>query len=554
MLINLHVKNFAIIKELNIDFEDGLNILTGETGSGKSLILKAISFIKGERFNKDYLSNFGDKTLIEAVFTTNNKINSFLKDYGYDLNENIIISRSFSNNSSISKINNSACNVKLLSELGDMLFDIHGQHSQLIMLNKSNYIDLIDKFDTKTIELKADISKNLRYIDKLNKEIGELNLSDDEIEREKDLLKYQINEIEKFDFDNYNEEKLNSEYKKLTNQSELIKGIDNLLEIIKNSNKFDSLFELSSTAYNSMLDLQKLDTDLNEITSDVLNIRELIRDLGNKLENYSYTLEIDEERVQVIEDLFSNFQVLKLKYGRSKEEILLFLSEIKKRYNVINDIHNKKSELVKQISKLDSENKKYAEKLTNLRKAIIKNLEIDIIDQLSQMNMQHINFKISISTLEKIKNNGQDDIDFLISTNKGQELKSLNQVSSGGEISRFMLALKSVFVEKDDINTIIFDEIDAGISGKTADIVGNKLKDISNKVQLIVISHLAQISSKAEHHYLITKKIINEQTISSVEKLNKDERELEIARLISGSDITENSIKSARELLRGIHG
>lgn len=554
MLINLHVKNFAIIKELNIDFEEGLNILTGETGSGKSLILKAISFIKGERFNKDYLSNFGDKTLIEAVFTTNNKINSFLKDHGYDLNENIIISRSFSNNSSISKINNSACNVKLLSELGDMLFDIHGQHSQLIMLNKSNYIDLIDKFDTKTIELKADISKNLRYIDKLNKEIGELNLSDDEIEREKDLLKYQINEIEKFDFDNYNEEKLNSEYKKLTNQSELIKGIDNLLEIIKNSNKFDSLFELSSTAYNSMLDLRKLDTDLNEITSDVLNIRELIRDLGNKLENYSYTLEIDEERVQVIEDLFSNFQVLKLKYGRSKEEILLFLSEIKKRYNVINDIHNKKSELVKQISKLDSENKKYAEKLTNLRKAIIKNLEIDIIDQLSQMNMQHINFKISILTLEKIKNNGQDDIDFLISTNKGQELKSLNQVSSGGEISRFMLALKSVFVEKDDINTIIFDEIDAGISGKTADIVGNKLKDISNKVQLIVISHLAQISSKAEHHYLITKKIINEQTISFVEKLNKDERELEIARLISGSDITENSIKSARELLRGIHG
>lgn len=554
MLINLHVKNFAIIKELNIDFEEGLNVLTGETGSGKSLILKAISFIKGERFNKDYLSNFGDKTIIEAVFTTNDNINTFLSDHGYELNENVIISRTFSYNSSISKINNSACNVKLLSELGDMLFDIHGQHSQLIILNKSNYIDLIDKFNNNTIELKHKISKNLKEIDKLNKEIGELNLSDDEIEREKDLLKYQINEIEKFDFDNYNEEKLNKEYKKLTNQSELIRGTDNLLEIIKNGNKFDSLFDLSSNAYNYILDLQKLDNDLSEITSDVLNIRELIRDLGNKIENYSFTLEIDEERVQVIEDMFSDFQVLKLKYGRSEEDILSFLSDIKNRYDLIIDIHNRKSEISKQILRLENENDNYAEKLTKLRKDIIKNLEIDIIKELYQMNMQHINFKISISKLEKIKNNGRDDVDFLISTNKGQELKSLNQVSSGGEISRFMLALKSVFIEKDDINTIIFDEIDAGISGKTADIVGDKLKDISSKVQLIVISHLPQISSKAKHHYLITKNIADEQTISSVKKLNMDERELEIARLISGSNITENSIISAKELLRGING
>lgn len=554
MLINLHVKNFAIIKELNIDFEEGLNVLTGETGSGKSLILKAISFIKGERFNKDYLSNFGDKTIIEAVFTTNDNINTFLSDHGYELNENVIISRTFSYNSSISKINNSACNVKLLSELGDMLFDIHGQHSQLIILNKSNYIDLIDKFNNNTIELKHKISKNLKEIDKLNKEIGELNLSDDEIEREKDLLKYQINEIEKFDFDNYNEEKLNKEYKKLTNQSELIRGTDNLLEIIKNGNKFDSLFDLSSNVYNYILDLQKLDNDLSEITSDVLNIRELIRDLGNKIENYSFTLEIDEERVQVIEDMFSDFQVLKLKYGRSEEDILSFLSDIKNRYDLIIDIHNRKSEISKQILRLENENDNYAEKLTKLRKDIIKNLEIDIIKELYQMNMQHINFKISISKLEKIKNNGRDDVDFLISTNKGQELKSLNQVSSGGEISRFMLALKSVFIEKDDINTIIFDEIDAGISGKTADIVGDKLKDISSKVQLIVISHLPQISSKAKHHYLITKNIADEQTISSVKKLNMDERELEIARLISGSNITENSIISAKELLRGVNG
>ncbi|MDO4605632.1 MAG: hypothetical protein Q4B23_06615 [Helcococcus sp.] len=254
--------------------------------------------------------------------------------------------------------------------------------------------------------------------------------------------------------------------------------------------------------------------------------------------------------MQIIEDLFSSFQVLKLKYGRNSEEILNFLEDRKKRYKIVSNIHARRVEIEKDILNIDKDNIRTSENLNAIRKDIIKYLETKIIDELNEMNMQYIDFKIDIRRKEKITKEGFDEIDFLISTNKGQELKSLSEVSSGGEISRFMLAMKAAFIEKDDINTIIFDEIDSGISGRTADIVGIKLKKISKFVQLIVISHLAQIASKADVNYLLEKKEIDGITQSSITKLDYDETIREIARLISGSDITEKSLISAEELLK----
>lgn len=550
MLLNLHVKNYAIIKDINIDFYEGLNILSGETGAGKSLLLKTLNLLKGDRFNKDFIGIFDDRTYVEAVFSSNEFINNILEENGIDTFDNIILSRTFTQNSSITKINNRACNVKLLSEISDLLFDIHGQHSQLIILDKSNYINLIDKFDIQTEELKSSIRKNLSNIELLNKENEKLNMSDEEIEREKDLLKFQIDEIEDFDFDNYDEDNLNKEYKKLTSQSSLIQGTDNIINFLTRSNRQDSFKDMSDILYNELNSLSNIDEDLKEITSDALNIKELISDLSNKIENYSYTLDIDEERIQIIEDIFDKFQVLKLKYGRDSEEILNFLMNSKDRFNTINNIHEKRASIKNDINKLNIENQKLADRLTNIRKSIIIKLEEKIIEELNEMNMQYIDFEIQLLKKDKINKNGQDDIDFLISTNKGQELKSLSTVSSGGEISRFMLAMKAALTEKEEIGTIIFDEIDTGISGKTADIVGDKLKKISKKTQLIVISHLAQIASKADYNYLIYKENKDNQTISNINLLNYDGKVNEIARLISGSDITHKSIESAKELIK----
>ncbi|MGY3755920.1 DNA repair protein RecN [Helcococcus kunzii] len=550
MLINLFVKNFAIIKELNINFYKGLNILSGETGSGKSLLLKTLSILKGERFSKDFIGNFSDKTIIEAVFSSNSNVKNVLEENGIEVDENIILTRIFTHNSSITKINGRACNIKFMNQISSMLYDIHGQHSQLIVLNKSNYISIIDKFNNKTKEYKNNISKNIKLINDLIIQKDDLNISDDELEREKDLLNYQINEIESFNFDDYDEEALNNEYKKLSNQSELIVGTNSIINAINESNRSLSLKDMINIIYDKLQDLENYDNHLKDYSSDALNIKELIYDLSNNIENYSYTLEMDDERIQVIEDIFSSFHVLKLKYGKTSEEILEYLAQIKKKYDNLVNIDKIKKSLEDQILKLTNENVIISDKLTKIRKEIIKDLEKKIILELHEMNMQNIQFEISIKKKDMINKEGQDDIDFLISTNKGQELKSLSLVSSGGEISRFMLALKAVFVTNDEIDTIIFDEIDTGISGKTADIVGNKLKKISDECQLLVISHLAQIASKADNHYLLFKETSENATMTNLIHLNEEEQIREIARLISGSDITDNSLQAAKELLK----
>lgn len=549
MLLNLYIKNFAIIEEINIDFEKGLNILSGETGSGKSLVLKAIGLLKGERFNKDYIGSFSNNTIVEATFSSNEILNNLLQANEYDIDENLILTRQFSDTSSITKVNNRACNIKFLATLSKYLFDIHGQHSSLEILDKSNYIDIIDKFDAKTIEHKNLLSTNLAKVKNLVEENSKLDLTPEEVEREKDLLKFQIKEINSFDFSNYDEERLNKEYKKLSNQKELIDGTNQIIDIISQSNKNITLKELAHSVYEKLDDYSKYDEELTTLTSDALNIRELINDLSSSIENYSYSLEIDEERVQIIEDLFSSFQVLKIKYGRDTEEILSYLSNIEARYEIISNIESKRNSIQKEISKIEIENKEIATKLSNIRKNIITKLEKDIVVELNEMNMNYIDFEIYIEKKDEITKDGFDKIDFLISTNKGQELKSLSQVSSGGETSRFMLALKSVLSENEEIDTLIFDEIDTGISGKTADIVGNKLKKISKNLQLIVISHLAQIAAKSDSHYLISKNIINDKTRTSVNKLDKDEKVYEIARLISASDITDKSLSTAKELV-----
>lgn len=549
MLINLYVKNFAIIEEVNIDFGSGLNILSGETGSGKSLLIKALNLLKGDRFSRDYLGNFADKTIVEAVFNSNENINKILIDNNFDIEDNIILTRQFTETSSITKINNRACSIKFLNYITNLLYDVHGQHSNLIILDKANYIKIIDDFDNETIGLKKNLSENLFNINKLYTKLKDLDLSEEEISREKDILEYQINEIEDFDFKSYDEEKLNKEYKKLSNQKELIDKTSILLDFLTENNRNHSFRELTHILYDQIKAIENIDEDFSDISSDAINIVELTNDLSKKVESYLYTLNIDEERLQIIEQLFATFQNLKVKYGRTIDEILEFLENIKNRYTLINNIDAQTKEMNYEINQLKLNNIEIAEKLNSKRKKIAKKLEEKIVNELEEMNMENVHFKIKFDKKESIQKDGFDDIDFMISTNKGQDLKSLSQVSSGGEISRFMLAMKSSLSENDDIQTVVYDEIDTGISGKTADIVGDKLKKISRNIQLIVISHLPQIAAKSDYHYILYKQEDANITRSFVKQLDKDGKIKEIARLISGSDITKNSLISAKELL-----
>lgn len=549
MLQNLYIKNFVLIKELNIDFNEGFNIISGETGAGKSILLNAISMLKGNRFNKQFIGRFDDETIIEGVFDMTEDIKSILikNDYETDF-ENIIITRKFSEKTSVTKLNNRVISLYLLNEISDKLFDIHGQHSQLVVLNKSNYIEIIDSFNDKIVEIKSKIKDNLIRKSVILKELNEIDISDEETQREIDILQFQISEIEEFDFDSYNEEEINREYKKLTNQASIIEVTSKILYLINDSGN-GSLKDIINSINQLMYELTEYDSKFEDFNSDIVNIKELTYDFSRALENYSYTLNIDEERIKIIESDFQKLQSLKRKYGRNIFDIIKFYDESKLRLKKLSDVENLRKSLNEQIKSLENVNLKLADELTALRLEIIKFLEKRIINELAEMNMEYIDFKILLTKMEKVTESGNDFIDFLISTNKGQELKSLSAVSSGGEVSRFMLALKASLAEKEDVQTIIFDEIDTGISGKTANIVGEKLKKISYLRQLIVITHLPQIASQADFHFLIRKETIDENTISNIVKLDEDQRVNEIARLISGADITEKSKISAKELI-----
>lgn len=550
MLTNLYIKNFALFNELSIDFDEGLNIISGETGSGKSILINAISLLLAGRINKNFIGNFSDETIVEASFSVNENIKNKLKSYEINADDNLIITRRFTKSSSSIKLNNRPINLSILEDLSQSIMDIHGQHSQLVILNKSNYLKIIDSFDDKTSSLKEALKRNMTSLKEFKVKLDDIDLDEDEVFREIDILKFQVDEIEAFDFDTYDEEALNKEHKKLSNLTEILSSIKFIQSIMSDGYQRNSLKDEINEIYSKLLDVNEFDDSLKEFTSRLIDIKELINELSRDIDSYYYSIDLDEERLAEIDDIFSKLQVLKRKYGPEIKDIQNFLSHSKERLLELKNIEEIRGQIYLEMDKLNKNNIKLSKELREIRKKIINQLERDMINELSQMNMNNLSFKILLEDKEEIDETGKDQIDFLISTNKGQDMKSLNKVVSGGEISRFMLALKAVLADSEEVQTIVFDEIDTGISGFTADVVGDKLVNISKKRQLIVITHLPQIASKADNHYLIEKKTDENFTTSSIKKLTSEDRIKEIARLISGANITDSSLKSARELIK----
>lgn len=553
MLKELYIDNFIIIKKDHIFFENKFNVLTGETGSGKSIILEAINLILGKRASKDIIGNFKDHTIIEAVFILDEDHIKKLESYGISFDDDkLIITRNIGKNSSNIRINGRLSNLSLLNDISKDLIDIYKQGDSNIYMNKSNYINLIDSYqndqETKDIkkELKTLYKEKSDYITRFKN----LDLSDEEISRERDLLNYQIDEIDNINLFNIDEEEIESEYKKLSNISNLKEAYYQMINLIDSDDyQMPTLSKLIGETASFIDDFIDMDPKSSDIYNRLMSISDEINDIYAEADSYVDNLSSDPERLEVLEDLNRKIFDIKRKYGNNIEEIKSYYDSMQSRLDELDQIDDLKNNLTSILNKIDEKMQKRATEIHNIRLRKISELENSINEKIVELNIKNGKFKVDLRKKENIDRTGYDDIDFLIRTNKGEKLSSLTKTASGGEISRIMLAFKEVFASFDDIGTMIFDEIDTGISGRTAQIVGEKILDLSESRQIISISHLPQIASLANNHILISKEDQGKFTISSSKTIEGDERVYEIARLIGGVDITDTTIKSAKEIL-----
>lgn len=553
MLAELFINNLVIIKRDHLFFDSGFNVLSGETGSGKSLILEAINIVLGKRTNKDIIGKFDDKTIIEAVFNLDEDTIKKLEDKDITFDDNkLIIARTINQQSSSIRINGRVANLSLIKEISSLLIDIYKQGDSNIFMDKGNYLDIIDAYkkDKETIKLKNEINKLFNEKNNLLKKFDEFNLSQEEVSREKELINYQLDDIEQIDLLNIDEEKIDQEYKKLNSITELRESIESSEELIS-SFDYDkaSISSLLANLSSNLSDFSEIDKSIEEVNDKIYTVIDLVNEIYSELDNYKDKLDQNPERLYELEMINQKLFDLKRKYGNEIEDIIEYYDKISLRLKELEKISDLKKNIDKDIKNINKNLEEKSLALSKIRKEKSKNLEKEIKSEIQSLNIINGDFKVLFKNKNKIDSNGIDDIDFLIKTNKGEDLKSLSKTASGGEVSRIVLSFKKIFADYDKIDTMIFDEIDQGISGRTAQIVGEKILDLSKERQILAISHLPQIASLSTNHILIEKFDQKDLTISKSTNIKENDRVKEIARLLAGVDITDKTMESAKEMV-----
>ena len=550
MLRELRLNNLAIIKKVDLEFNNGLIALTGETGAGKSILLDGISLLIGERSSIDMIRAGANNLFAEGVFSLTQDQIVKLSKLGFEIeDEELIISRYLDKDlKSKITVNGMRITVSKLKELMSNVLDLVGQHEHQYLLNKNYHLELLDKFlDKETLELKQSIKVIITELKKIKQQVESIEGEKFAIEEKKDMYEFQINEIDALNIKNNEDSELEEEYKILFNAGKIAEKLG------------DSTQKLKGTEISILKQLQKVKKNLEQLSTFSDNYSEvftLIDKLYYELDEVSYTIEdmleeveIDDSRLEKVIKRIDAINKLKFKYGSTIVEIMTYRDEIQKKLSMI-DFEN--DELDKLREKKKNLTKEYFEKsnlLSELRKKAGNMLEEKINEELKDLNMTAAQFKVEFTSREIIRNKGIDEVEFMMSTNVGEDIKPLAKIASGGEISRIMLALKTIFSEVDNISLLIFDEIDTGIAGETVKRVANKLKKLSERVQVVCVTHSQQIAAKATQQFYIKKEIENDLTETKVRELNLDERMREIARMISGDTITETSIKHAKEIM-----
>ncbi|RXM71443.1 DNA repair protein RecN [Clostridium tetani] len=553
MLLQLNIKNFALIEELSISFERGFNVLSGETGAGKSIIIDAINYVLGGKFNKELIRTGENKTFVEAIFTLENEMSKEeLIDQNIEYEDWIIVSReSFQSGKSITKVNGRSILISQLKKITETLLDIHGQHENQNLLDSSNHINYLDYFQEKKIK-KPLKEYNLIYekIKDIEKKIKELSGQNSDREKIVDFLKFQIEEINGSNLKEEEEKELEEKFKLLSNSEKFTKVLNYSYEVLKNGEENgNSVIDTLDLVIRELASIEKDMNHIEKVNKSLENIYYVLEENINEIRNLKDNIYYDEEELNIINSRLYQIGALKKKYAPTIFEILEYKDKLEKQYEelvhsekIIEELNKKRTILIKDI-------KKIALELHAIREEGAIDLEQKVKKELDYIGLEKSTFRVSVELREEFKEQGMDGVQFLISTNPGEPLKPLEKIVSGGELSRIMLALKTVFVDKDKIPSVIFDEIDTGISGRVAQSVAEKMYSISQKHQVFCVTHLPQISCFSDTHYLVSKKVKENKTYTIIEKLDSSGKNEELAKMIGGSEVTDLTLKHAEEMI-----
>jgi DNA repair protein RecN (Recombination protein N) len=564
MLKTLLVKDYALIESINIEFGKGLNIITGETGAGKSILIDAMSLLLGERASTDVIRKGASKSYVEGIFdiTSNKKIDALLEENQIDPLPELILRREISTKgSNRCFINDTPVSLSVIKNVGNLMVDLHGQHEHQSLLRNETHIDFLDEFGAYN-NLISDYKQLYGELQNLLRELKLLKEKEATLKEKKDFYSFQIKEIDSISPIENEEEKLVEELRILENSEKLADTTSSVYGLIYEDE--NSVYDSITKIKNELNELSEIDKSFSESLSECVNSIALINDIAEFVRNYKSKIEVDPAEVNRKRDRLGALNLIKKKYGGSVHAVIEYRNKIGEEFDLAENFSSKINSYEKQIDSLREQCGKAADIISKKRKQASVLINKEVKEVLSDLGIPDSSFDVRIIQNKSIKgedyitvkgdkfsysNKGIDEVEFYISTNIGEDLKPLAKVASGGEVSRIMLALKTILAKNDRFPLLIFDEIDTGVSGRIAQKVGKALKSLANFYQVISITHLPQIAGLAEHHFIVEKNTNDGRVVSSIKKLNENERVREVAKLMSGENVTQASLEGARELI-----
>ncbi len=543
------MKNLAIIDEVEVDFSDRLNVLTGETGAGKSIIIGSINTALGGKVSKDLIRKDAEFALIELLFQVDSpEEREQLEALGISFEDDtLLISRKITASRTINRMNGESVTVGMIRKAAELLIDIHGQNEQQSLLRKGTHLEILDRYAKEEfagrVEALADTYQEYK---KLREELSEKEIPEEERLREISFLQYELDEIESAKLEPGEEEELEQAYRKLSNATEIAEGLSGVYQ--RTSQEDGSVSERLGESIRTLSQLAEYDGRVADFLNQISDIDALVTDFNRDISDYMDEFDVGTEEFAAVEKRLDLVRGIKAKYGKTTAEVRAYGEEIRQKLAYYEEYDSHRKELQDKLQKLEKKLERLCREVSKIRRRNGKILEEEIVRALNDLNFLQVKFQISIEEREEYTARGKDEVEFMISTNPGMELRPLGKAASGGELSRIMLAIKAVIAGHDQIDTMIFDEIDVGISGRTAQMVAEKMAMIGRSHQVICISHLSQIAAMADTHFLIEKENEADSTHTEIRLLTEEESVEELARILGGAKITEAVRKSADEM------